>query len=42
MQALYLGGGLDIVPDITEADITSPGDIAESGLVERVEKVYKV
>ena len=27
------GGGLDIVPDIGEGDITSPGDIARSGVV---------
>jgi len=26
------------VPDIPDADITSPGDIAKSGLVERVKK----
>ncbi len=31
-------GGLDIVPDIPEADITSPGDIAQSRIVEKVEQ----
>jgi len=29
-EAFYRGGGLDIVPDIGEGDITSPGDIARS------------
>ena len=28
--------GLDIVPDVSEADITSPGDIAKSAVVEQV------
>ena len=37
-EAFFLGGGLDIVPDISDADITSPGDIAKSGVVERVGK----
>lgn len=36
-EAFYHGGRLDIVPDLPEADITSPGDIAKSGVVERVE-----
>jgi hypothetical protein len=31
-------GGLDIVPDIPAADITSPGDIAKSRVVERAER----
>ena len=35
-EAFFFGGGLDIVPDIAEADITSPGDIAKSELVERM------
>ena len=35
-EAFFFGGGLDIVPDIPDADITSPGDIAKSELVERV------
>jgi len=35
-EAFYYGGRLDIVPDILEADTTSPGDIAKSGVVERV------
>jgi uncharacterized protein YycO len=28
--------GLDIVPDVDEADITSPGDISRSSIVEKV------
>lgn len=35
-EAFYLGGGLDIVPDVPDADITSPGDISKSDLVELV------
>ena len=31
--------GLDIVPEVSEADITSPGDIANSSIVE---KIYKL
>ncbi len=34
--AFYFGGGLDIAPDVPEADITSPGDIAKSSLVEHI------
>ncbi len=30
--------GLDIVPEVPEADITSPGDIARSAVVEQVER----
>lgn len=37
-EAFHKGGGLDIVPDVEEADITSPGDIAKSPLIEVVEK----
>jgi hypothetical protein len=37
-EAFFLGGGLDIVPGVPQADITSPGDIVKSELVERVEK----
>ena len=33
-EAFFFGGGLDIVPQISEADITSPGDIAKSELAE--------
>lgn len=33
-EAFELGGGLDIVPDVDEADITSPGDIAKSVMTE--------
>ena len=32
-EAFNPGGGLDIVPDIGEGDITSPGDIARSGVL---------
>lgn len=35
-EAFYGGGGLDIVPQIDAADITSPGDIARSEVLERV------
>ncbi len=35
-EAFDKGGGLDIVPQIEEADITSPGDIAKSPVVEAV------
>ncbi|MBM3251270.1 MAG: hypothetical protein FJZ11_00610 [Candidatus Omnitrophica bacterium] len=34
--AFDFGGGLDIVPQVDEADITSPGDIARSEVVELV------
>lgn len=30
-------GGLDIVPEVNEADITSPADIANSSILERVQ-----
>jgi len=32
------GGGLDIVPEVGEADITAPGDIAKSSVIELVGK----
>jgi len=32
-EAFHNGGGLDIVPDISEADITSPADISRSAVV---------
>ena len=32
-EAFSFGGGLDIVPGIPEADITSPGDISKSSVV---------
>jgi uncharacterized protein YycO len=35
-QAFFSGGGLDIVPDLPEADITSPGDISKSKVIEAV------
>jgi len=31
----FVAGGLDIVPDVPEADITSPGDIAKSRIIEK-------
>jgi len=31
-------GGLDIVPEVSGSDITSPGDIAKSTLIEHVEE----
>ncbi len=34
--AFQIGGGLDIVPDVKDADITSPGDIALSRIIERI------
>ena len=36
-EAFEHGGGLDIVPQVDEADITSPGDIARSEAVKLVE-----
>jgi len=33
-EAFYKGGGLDIVPDIPEGDVTSPGDISKSRIIE--------
>jgi len=35
-EAFEFGGNLDLVPDLSEADITSPGDIAKSVVVELV------
>lgn len=35
-EAFYNGGGLDIVPEVPEADVASPGDIAKSAVVETV------
>lgn len=40
-EAFYRGGGFDIVPEIAEADITSPGDIAESPVVAPVSTSQK-
>ena len=40
-EAFY-HGGLDIVPDVDEADITSPGDIAKSVVIEPVIKQESV
>ena len=36
-EAFYSGGGFDIVPEVPEADITSPGDIAKSSVIEMVD-----
>jgi hypothetical protein len=36
------GGGLDIVPDVAEADVTSPGDIAKSKVVEKENAATKI
>ena len=35
-KAFYHGGNLDIVPDTNEADVTSPGDISKSSVVEQI------
>lgn len=35
-EAFKLGGGIDIVPDVSAAEITSPADIARSGILKRV------
>ena len=32
----FQSGGLDIVPQVSEADITSPGDIARSEVIQKV------
>ncbi|MEA3489365.1 MAG: YiiX/YebB-like N1pC/P60 family cysteine hydrolase [Candidatus Omnitrophota bacterium] len=40
-EAFYRGGNLDIVPEVPEAAITSPGDIAKSSNLEQVEKAHK-
>ncbi|MGB3081694.1 MAG: hypothetical protein WBB86_01735, partial [Candidatus Omnitrophota bacterium] len=35
-EAFFHGGGFNIVPEVLEADITSPGDISKSSVVETV------
>ncbi|RKY40981.1 MAG: hypothetical protein DRP85_07490 [Candidatus Makaraimicrobium thalassicum] len=35
-EAFFRGGGLDIVPNVPDADITSPGDISKSPVIEMV------
>ncbi len=35
-DAFFFGGGLDIVPQIGDAEVTSPGDIARSPAIEKV------
>jgi len=37
-RAFYEGGGLDIVPQVGSAETTSPGDIARSGVLERIDR----
>jgi uncharacterized protein YycO len=32
----FIAGGLDIVPDVPDSDITSPGDIAKSSVIEKI------
>jgi len=34
----FIFAGLDIVPEVPEADITSPGDIAKSAIVQQIER----
>lgn len=35
-DAFFFGGGLDIVPQIGDGEVTSPGDIAKSPVIEKV------
>lgn len=35
-EAFFVGGGLDIVPQIGDAEVTSPGDIARSPVLEEI------
>ena len=35
-EAFYRGGNFDIVPEVSDADITSPGDIACSKVLEHI------
>lgn len=35
-EAFFHGGGLDIVPEVPEADVTSPADISRSSVMEMV------
>lgn len=35
-EAFHRGGGLNIVPDVPEADVTSPADIAKSVVMEKI------
>ena len=36
-KAFYLGGGLDIVPEVGNGETTSPGDIAHSKIVHKID-----
>jgi len=38
-DAFFAGGGLDIVPDISEADVISPADISKSKIMEYIKAV---
>lgn len=40
-EAFNMGGGLDIAPQIEEADITAPGDIAKSPVIKQVKIANK-
>ena len=35
-EAFFKGGGLNIVPQVNEADITSPADISESSVLNKI------
>lgn len=35
-KAFFFGGGLDIVPEISDGETTSPGDIARSSIIEKI------
>ena len=35
-EAFFTGGGLDIVPQVPDSNVTSPGDIAKSSVLEMV------
>ncbi|MFH1798010.1 MAG: hypothetical protein ABH844_01515 [Candidatus Omnitrophota bacterium] len=37
-EAFHFGGSLDIVPDVGEADMTSPGDISKSRVIDLIEE----
>jgi len=35
-KAFFFGGGLDIVPDTSDGETTSPGDIAKSRIIQKI------
>ena len=39
VYASFYAGGIDIVPDLPDADVTSPADIASSSVTKKVEEV---